>query len=177
MAAVTKTSSLDRALKAPVPHHLPKHMWQLEPTAKRNSMVAFMEQYLPQENGGTATPPQAGVRSMTASGRLPPSLLTRRPSIDKAATDVDELAKTKACLVHLAGDFEKLDLPEAEAKDGIRGKFAITDDGSMFVLNKIPVVQCSATEALDLLWDCREATVLKIWKLMVSGCKVKMDML
>jgi len=106
--------------------------------------------------------------------------LVKRNSILSSAGDADHLNEVREAVAHLnhAFDAETPWTPpggwhgETHHHSAL-GKYLITTDGDMFLVNKLPEVQCSASEAIELLWDHRESTMCKIAGDIVAHCDIK----
>eukprot|EP00316_Scyphosphaera_apsteinii_P001284 CAMPEP_0119299406 /NCGR_PEP_ID=MMETSP1333-20130426/1487_1 /TAXON_ID=418940 /ORGANISM="Scyphosphaera apsteinii, Strain RCC1455" /LENGTH=307 /DNA_ID=CAMNT_0007300823 /DNA_START=50 /DNA_END=973 /DNA_ORIENTATION=- len=164
--------STNKAMLAHVPKEMPKHDWQLSKNTRQNSLVLFMKDYQGNEQVGEDAP-----QIDADQGGTKPSALVRRPSVMKATQDITHLLDTKRALLKMGETFHDINLPTLEAfhgftQAGIHSKYTITDDGAMFVINRIDKVRCSAETAMELLWDPREETVVKIWKQVIGSCEV-----
>lgn len=136
-------------------------------SARRNSVMDFAAEYSLRRSSPAASRDGSPLPAKTI-----PTKLTKRDSILRATGDTDHLLEVRLAVEELNGAFDSIDNMDTTRHHGARGKFSISPEGDMVLLNKIEV-ECAASEAVDMLWDHRESSVTKIAGDIIAGCEVK----
>jgi len=135
--------------------------WALSRGARRNSIVAFAQTY-------------DALNEPSSPEEKAPDL-TKRRSISDATGDIATLLEIKDALLSLCKSYDTVHdwaCTRGDKEHGTQGKYKISPEGDMFLLNRAAVINCAADAAMALLWDMREVTVFKIWRNVIEHCEV-----
>jgi len=136
--------------------------FEIAPSARRNSVIDFAATYSTRHSAS----------STVDTGKKPPPLV-QRDSIKKAAGDAGHLAEVRLAIEQLNGAFDSIDdMDSTKSPQGAVGKYRVSPEGDMVLLNKIEI-ECAASEAINMLWDHRESSVTKIAGDIIASCEIK----